>query len=81
MKAGIIGLQGSGKSTIFHILAHGRASAGASGGRRQEANMAAIQVPDPRLDYLSSVFKPEKHTPAVVEFVDVRLCIKSSDNY
>ena len=33
--------------------------------------MASVKVPDPRLDYLSSQFKPEKTTPAVVEFVDV----------
>src|SRR5262245_48512763 len=70
MKAGIIGLQGSGKSTIFQVLAHGRASAGGSG-RRQEANVASIQVPDARLDFLSTAFKPEKTTYAVVEFVDV----------
>ena len=71
MKAGIIGLQSSGKSTIFHILAHGRASGGSSGSRRQEPNVASVQVPDARVDYLSSVFKPEKTTYAVVEFVDV----------
>ena len=33
--------------------------------------MASIQVPDTRLDFLSSIFKPEKTTYAVVEFVDV----------
>ena len=33
--------------------------------------MASIKVPDTRLDYLSSIFKPEKTTYAVVEFVDV----------
>jgi GTP-binding protein YchF len=69
MKAGIVGLQGSGKSTIFHILSSGKAIAGA--GRRQEPNIASVKVPDSRLDYLSSIFKPEKTTHAVVEFVDV----------
>src|SRR4029453_1783288 len=71
MKAGIIGLQGSGKSTIFQILARGKASSGGSSARRQEPNVASVQVPDARLDFLSSVFKPEKTTYAVVEFVDV----------
>jgi GTP-binding protein YchF len=71
MKAGIIGLQGCGKTTIFQVLAQGRGSGGSGGGRRQEANVASIQVPDARLDYLASVFKPEKTTYAVVEFVDV----------
>ena len=71
MKAGIIGLQGSGKTTIFQILARGKASGGGSGVRRQEPNVASIQVPDARLEFLSSVFSPEKTTFAVVEFVDV----------
>jgi len=71
MKAGIIGLQSSGKTTIFQILAHGRASIGGGGARKQEPNVASVQVPDARLDYLSSVFNPEKTTYAVVEFVDV----------
>jgi GTP-binding protein YchF len=69
MKAGIVGLQSSGKSTIFHILSQGKAVAGAA--RRQEPNISSVKVPDSRLDYLSSVFKPEKTTHAVVEFVDV----------
>jgi GTP-binding protein YchF len=71
MKAGIIGLQGSGKSTIFQILAQGKASGAVSASKRQEPNVASVKVPDSRLDRLSSLFKPEKTTPAVVEFVDV----------
>jgi GTP-binding protein YchF len=71
MKAGIIGLQGSGKTTIFQILAQGKASGASSGPRKQEPNVASVKVPDARLDYISSIFKPEKATPAVVEFVDM----------
>jgi GTP-binding protein YchF len=71
MKAGIIGLQGSGKSTIFQILAQGKGSGALSASRRQEPNVASVKVPDTRLDYLSSLFKPEKTTHAVVEFVDM----------
>src|SRR5687768_8087607 len=70
MKAGIIGLQMVGKTTIFSVLSQGKGSAG-GGARRQEANVASVKVPDTRLDYLSSVFNPEKTTHAVVEFVDV----------
>ena len=60
-----------GKTTIFNVLSQGKASAGTAGARRQEPNVAAVKVPDVRLDYLSSVFDPEKTTYAVVEFVDV----------
>ena len=76
MKAGIIGLQGSGKSTIFQILAQGKASGALSASRKQEPNVASVKVPDPRLDHLSSLFKPEKITPAVVEFADVPALVR-----
>jgi ribosome-binding ATPase YchF (GTP1/OBG family) len=70
MKARIIGLQMVGKSTIFNVLSQGKAPTGAAA-RRQEPNVAAVKVPDARLDYLASVFNPEKTTHAVVEFVDM----------
>ncbi|HET9132114.1 MAG TPA: GTPase, partial [Terriglobia bacterium] len=71
MKAGIIGLQSVGKTTIFNVLNRGKGAAGPAGGRRQEANVGVVKVPDARLDFLSSVFSPEKTTYATVEFVDV----------
>src|SRR6058998_571889 len=72
MKAGIIGLPSVGKTTIFNVLTHGRAAAGAAASRRGEPNVGIVKVPDARLDFLSSKFKPEKTTHATVEFVDVQ---------
>src|SRR5439155_9243560 len=72
MKAGIIGLPSVGKTTIFNVLTHGRAAAGPAAGRRGEPNIGIVKVPDARLDFLSSKFKPEKTTHATVEFVDVQ---------
>ena len=70
MKAGIIGLQMVGKTTVFNVLSRGKASAAGGTGRR-EPNVTSVKVPDARLDYLASVFHPEKTTHAVVEFVDL----------
>src|SRR5262249_20585995 len=61
-----------GKTTIFNVLTHGKAVAGASGGRKLEPNIGIVKVPDARLDFLSSKFNPEKTTHATVEFVDVQ---------
>jgi len=72
MKAGIIGLPSVGKTTIFNVLTHGKAAAGAAAARRLEPNVGIVKVPDARLDYLSSKFNPEKTTHATVEFVDVQ---------
>src|SRR2546422_6320618 len=72
MKAGIIGLQSVGKTTIFNVLTRGKAAAGPAAGRKTEPNVGGVKVPDVRLDFLSSKFNPEKTTHATVEFIDVQ---------
>src|SRR5215831_10295248 len=72
MKAGIIGLASVVKTTIFNVLNQGKAAVASTGSRRLEPNVGIIKVPDARLDYLSSVFHPEKTTYATVEIVDVQ---------
>src|ERR671933_2601116 len=69
MEIGIAGLPGSGKTTLFNALAHQHAQVGGYAGN--EPNLAVVKVPDARLDRLSELFKPRKHTPAEVRFVDV----------
>jgi ribosome-binding ATPase YchF (GTP1/OBG family) len=62
MKSGLIGLPGSGRDTIFRALTGLDTVPGLNELRQSEA-----LVEDPRLDWLSSVFSPKKHTPARVE--------------
>jgi len=69
MQIGIGGLPGSGKTTLFNALAHQHAHVGGYAGA--EPNLAVVKVPDDRLDKLSELFQPVKHTPAEVRFVDV----------
>lgn len=69
MQIGIAGLPGSGKTTLFNALAHQHAHVGGYAGA--EPNLAVVKVPDERLDKLSALFQPRKHTPAEVRFVDV----------
>lgn len=69
MQIGIAGLPGAGKTTLFNALAHQQAQVGAYSGA--EPNLAVLKVPDPRLDKLSELFQPRKHTPAEVRLVDV----------
>jgi ribosome-binding ATPase YchF (GTP1/OBG family) len=59
MKAFLIGRPGSGRETVFQALTGQGQTPGHQDTRQGEALVA-----DPRLDYLSSVFKPRKHTPA-----------------
>jgi len=69
MEIGIAGLPQAGKTTLFNALAHQHAQVGGYTGA--EPNLAVVKVPDERLDKLSELFQPRKHTPAEVRFVDV----------
>lgn len=69
MQIGIVGLPLSGKTTIFNALTGSTVEVDHFGGRR-EIHRAVVSVPDPRLEKLAEIFKPEKVTPATVEYVD-----------
>ncbi|MBA4379153.1 MAG: redox-regulated ATPase YchF [Anaerolinea sp.] len=70
MKLGIIGLPQSGKTTIFNALTRGDAPTAASAGRI-EVHTAVVDVPDPRVDALSAIFKPKKTIYAKVTYADI----------
>src|SRR2546429_4643356 len=68
---GIIGLPQSGKTTLFNALTKAGAPISGYATSTVQANIAVVQVPDPRLQPLADIFKPKKVTPTTVEFVDV----------
>ena len=70
MKLGIIGLPQSGKTTLFNALTRGTQPTGLSAGKI-EVHTAVVDVPDPRVDRLSAMFKPKKTIYAKVTYADV----------
>jgi GTP-binding protein YchF len=70
MKLGIIGFPQSGKTTLFNALTRGNAPTTASAGRI-EIHTAVVDVPDPRVDRLSAMFKPRKTIYAKVTYADI----------
>jgi len=70
MEVGILGLAGSGKTTLFSLLT-ANADALSGNGRRGKAVVGIARVPDLRLENLSEMYHPEKTTPAAVRYVDV----------
>src|SRR5437870_1745441 len=68
---GIISLPQSGKTTLFNALTKAGAPISGYATSTVQANLAVVQVPDPRLQPLADIFKPKKVTYATVEFVDV----------
>lgn len=69
MKAGIVGLPGCGKSTLFDLLSEEAAPRGAAL-PPQKPRMRAVKVRDARLDRLSEDFRPKKTTPIALELFD-----------
>src|SRR5205814_6481799 len=61
----------SGKTTLFNALTKAGAPISGYATSTVQANMAVVQVPDPRLEPLAEIFHPKKVTYATVEFVDV----------
>jgi ribosome-binding ATPase len=70
MKLGIIGLPQSGKTTLFNALTRGSQPTGIATGKI-EVHTAVVDVPDPRVDKLSTIFKPRKTIYAKVTYADI----------
>ncbi len=69
MQIAIVGLAGSGKTTVFNTLTRGHAETGGYGG--VTLNVGVVKVPDVRLDRLAEIFKPKKIIHADVTYVDL----------
>jgi ribosome-binding ATPase YchF (GTP1/OBG family) len=67
MKVGLVGYSGSGKTTVFQWL---------TGAKPDPAKVlkggqpGVAKVPDARVDWLSSLFKPKKTTHTTLDFLD-----------
>ncbi|MBQ7226030.1 MAG: redox-regulated ATPase YchF [Clostridia bacterium] len=78
MKLGIVGLPNVGKSTLFNALTNAGAQSANYPFCTIEPNVGVVMVPDSRLDVLAEMYKPEKYTPAVIEFVDIAGLVKGA---
>ncbi len=70
-KCGIVGLPNVGKSTLFNALTKAGIEAANFPFCTIEPNTGVVPVPDPRLDKLSDIVKPERVIPTTMEFVDI----------
>ena len=68
---GIVGLPNVGKSTLFNALTNAGIDAANFPFCTIEPNSGIVMVPDPRLQALAEIVKPERVLPATMEFVDI----------
>lgn len=71
LKCGIVGLPNVGKSTLFNALTKAGIAAENYPFCTIEPNVGIVELPDPRLQQLAAIVKPERTVPAIVEFVDI----------
>jgi GTP-binding protein YchF len=70
-KCGIVGLPNVGKSTLFNCLTKAEIAAENYPFCTIDPNVGMVPVPDPRLEALAAIVKPEKVLPTTMQFVDI----------
>jgi GTP-binding protein YchF len=70
-KCGIVGLPNVGKSTLFNALTMANIPAENYPFCTIDPNVGVVAVPDPRLQQIAALVKPQKIIPTTMEFVDI----------
>jgi ribosome-binding ATPase len=78
LKCGIVGLPNVGKSTLFNCLSNAKAQSANFPFCTIEPNVGTITVPDPRLEELERLVKPERVVPTTMEIVDIAGLVKGA---
>jgi len=78
MKLGIVGLPNVGKSTLFNSITKAGAECANYPFCTIEPNVGVVMVPDERIEQLAEIYKPQKVTNAIVEFVDIAGLVKGA---
>ena len=78
LTAGIVGLPNVGKSTLFNAITKNNILAANYPFATIDPNVGTVIVPDKRLEFLESLYVPERLIPTAYEFTDIAGLVKRS---
>jgi GTP-binding protein YchF len=77
MDIGIIGLPGSGRTTLFNGLTQGKADTGGYTARGLAPHLGIARVPEPRLQILANMLRAQRVVPAEIRYVDINASVRN----
>lgn len=80
LTAGIVGLPNVGKSTLFNAITKNNILAANYPFATIDPNVGTVIVPDKRLEFLESLYVPERLIPTAYEFTDIAGLVKGASN-
>jgi len=71
LTCGLIGLPNAGKSTLFRAVTAAHADIASYAFTTIAPNIGVVRIPDPRLEVLAAIFRPERVVQETLEVVDI----------